>query len=212
MINLRLAKVIFNISVSIILILVSLQIISTKSYMMIHDGLYDSHDRITWDYEYAVDQTMRYLNGFEDDLEFPSFEGGSDVLMTERGLLHMADVKVLYTNGKIIIATAIVLASVAGIYLWDRKEIFKTLKWVWVFPAVSVGLVTISMLIDFNWTFTQFHLLLFTNDLWMLSAMDPLIIMLPYQFFFSTAITVVVLIVLFHALTVFISYKKTSRN
>ena len=208
----RLAKVVFNISVSIILILLSLQIISTKPYMMIHEDLHKSHDYITWDYEYAVSQTMRYLNGFEDDLEFPSFEGGSDVLMTERGLLHMEDVKVLYTNGKIIIATAIVLASVAGIYLWDRKEVFKTLRWVWVFPAVSVGIVTISMLINFNWTFRQFHLLLFSNDLWMLSALDPLIIMLPYQFFFSTAITIVVLIVLFHALTVFISHKKTPKN
>jgi len=211
-INLRLAKVVFNISVSIILILLSLQIISTKTYMMIHDGLHDSHERITWDYEYAVSQTMRYLNGFEDDLEFPSFEGGSDILMTERGLLHMEDVKALYTNGKIIIATAIVLASVAGIYLWDKKQILKTLRWVWVFPTVSVGLITLSMLINFSWTFRQFHLLLFTNDLWMLSPLDPLIIMLPYQFFFSTAITVVVLTVLFHALTVFISYKKTPRN
>lgn len=208
----KIPKIIFNISVSIVLILLSMQIISTKSYMMIHDGLHDSHERITWDYEYAVTQTMRYLNGFEDSLEFPSFEGGDDVVMTQRGLLHMEDVKVLYTNGKIIMAVAIVLGAVSGIYLWDRKQVFETLKKVWIFPTVFVGTITISMLINFSWTFRQFHLLLFTNDLWLLSPLDPLIIMLPYGFFFSTAITIAVLIVLFHALTVYISYKKSPKN
>ena len=38
--------------------------------MMIHDGIHESHKYMTWDYEYAVEQTMRYLNGREDDLVF----------------------------------------------------------------------------------------------------------------------------------------------
>lgn len=202
-------KVILNISVSLILILLSVQIISTKPYMMIHDGLYDSHEKITWDYEYAVEQTMKYLNGREDDLVFPSFEGGDDVLMTERGIAHMVDVRNLYDSGRVIMATAIVLAAISGIYLWDRKEFYQTLKKVWMFPLVFVGTITIAMLINFSWAFRLFHELLFSNDLWLLTWDDPLIVMLPNAFFYSTAITIVVLIVLFHVGTIYIANKKT---
>jgi len=202
-------KIVLSVSVSIILILLSVQIISTKPYMMIHEGLYSSHDDITWDYEYAVEQTMDYLNGFEDDLVFPSYEGGDDVLMTERGILHMIDVKNLYSAGRVIMSLMIVLASVSGIYLWDKSEFYSTLKRIWIFPLVFVGSITVVMLINFNWAFTQFHHLLFTNDLWLLSWSDPLIVMLPTGFFYSTAITIVVLIVLFHLSVIYLAYKKT---
>ena len=95
-------KEVLRISISIVLILLSVQIISTKPYMMLHENRHASHQYITWDYEYASEQIMRYLNAQEDDLEFPSFEGGDDILMTERGLYHMEDVRVLYDNGRII--------------------------------------------------------------------------------------------------------------
>ena len=180
--------------------------------MMIHDGLYDSHDDITWDYEYAVEQTMKYLNGREDDLVFPSFEGGTDVLMTERGIAHMVDVRNLYDAGRIIMATAVVLAAISGIYLWDKKQFYSTLRKLWIFPLVFVGTITTAMLINFSWAFRKFHELLFSNDLWLLSWEDPLIVMLPNAFFYFTAITIVVLIVLFHVGTIYVAYKKTPNN
>lgn len=206
----KLMKVLLNVSASIIMILLSVQIISTTPYMLVQEGLYESHDDITWDYDYAVTQTMRYLNAMEDDLVFPSFEGGDDVLMTERGLAHMEDVRVLYDNGRIIMAVSVVIAAISGIYLWDKKEFYSTLKRVWIFPTVFVGIITLAMLINFGWAFTMFHLLLFSNDLWLLSATDPLIVMLPETFFFITASIIVVLIVGFHAGVMFIAKKKST--
>lgn len=205
-----LMKVLLNISASIILILLSVQIISTTPYMLVQEGLYESHEDITWDYDYAVTQTMRYLNAFEDDLVFPSFEGGDDVLMTDRGLAHMEDVRVLYDNGRIIMAFSIVIAAVSGIYLWDRKEFWQTLKRIWIFPTVFVGVVTLAMVINFSWAFTMFHLLLFSNDLWILSGTDPLIVMLPETFFFITASIIVILIVGFHTGVMLLARKKST--
>lgn len=207
-----LAKVVLNISISIIIILLSVQVVTTKPYMMIHQGLHKSHDNITWDYEYASEQIIDYLNGKEDDLIFPSFEGGEDILMTERGLLHMEDVRVLFDNGRILLALFVVVGSIAGVYLWDKKEFYSSLRRLWIFPTVFVGTVTISMLINFSWTFTKFHELLFSNDLWLLRWDDPLIVMLPYMFFFTTAITIVIFIVLFHSGIIYLAYKKTPQE
>ncbi len=203
-------KVVLNVCISIVLILLSVQIISTKPYMMLHENRHQSHNYIEWDYEYASEQIMRYLNGLEDDLVFPSYEGGEDVLMTERGLSHMEDVRVLYDNGRIIIAVAIVFAAISGLYLWDRKEFWPTLRKVWMFPAVFVSIVAVMMAIDFSWAFTLFHQILFSNDLWLLSALDPLIIMLPYEFFLITGITIIVFIILFHAVVVWQAYKRSA--
>ena len=46
------------------------------------------------------------------------------------------------------------------------------------------------MLIDFGAAFRLFHELLFDNDLWILSATDPLIVMLPRTFFFLTGLII----------------------
>ena len=42
-------------------------------------------------------------------------------------------------------------------------------------------------LIDFNWLFTQFHLLSFSNDFWLLDpATDYLIMLFPEGFWYDT--------------------------
>ena len=86
------AKIVFSVSVSITLVLLSVQIISTKPYMMLNEGKYDSHEEITWDYEFAVENIMDYLNGKRDNLYFGASIEMSSILMTERGITHMEDV------------------------------------------------------------------------------------------------------------------------
>ncbi|XMB86175.1 TIGR01906 family membrane protein [Mycoplasmatota bacterium WC44] len=203
-----LMKIVLNVFLSISFILLSVQIISTKPYMMVSENKYESHKYITWDYEYAVTNIMDYLNGKQDTLEFSSFPGGDDVLMTERGLPHMEDVRVLYDNGRTLMALSFVMIVISGIYLFDRKELWKTLTKVWIFPTVIVGSITLLMIIDFSWAFTMFHEILFSNDLWILRSDDPLIVMLPLNFFFVTAITIVSFIVLFHTLAFLFARRK----
>lgn len=204
-------KWLFLVSISLILLLLSVQAVTTKFYMNVSEGKYVSHHLVTWDHEYASDNIIDYLNGRIDSLEFSSYPGGDDVLMTERGLLHMEDVAVLFEQGRVLIAFLIVVAAVTGVYLYDKKRIVESLKQIWMFPMIVTLVLGVAILVDFSGTFTLFHKLLFSNDLWILSAYDPLIIMVPPQFFMNTALIILSLFVFLHATIIYIAYR-TSVN
>jgi integral membrane protein (TIGR01906 family) len=180
----------FIFATSMLLLLLSVQAISNTAYFSLHIGRYDSHQLVTWDHEFALREISGYLNGQRDDLRFPSTPGGTDVVMSERGLFHMEDVAVLYEQGRILAALFTVVAAIAGVTLYDQKKLKETLQRVWVFPVALTAFLTLAMLIDFGAAFRLFHELLFDNDLWILSATDPLIVMLPRTFFFLTGLTI----------------------
>jgi integral membrane protein (TIGR01906 family) len=102
----------------------------------------------------------------------------------------------LYEQGRVLAALFTVLAVIAGVTLYDQKNLKRTLKTLWVFPVTLTAFLTIAMLIDFGAAFRLFHELLFDNDLWLLSITDPLIVMLPRTFFFLTGITIAIIYVL----------------
>jgi integral membrane protein (TIGR01906 family) len=181
---------IFIFATSMLLLLLSVQAISNTAYFSLHIGRYDSHQLVTWDHEFALREISGYLNGQRDDLRFPSTPGGTDVVMSERGLFHMEDVAVLYEQGRILAALFTVVAAIAGVTLYDQKKLKETLQRVWVFPVALTAFLTLAMLIDFGAAFRLFHELLFDNDLWILSATDPLIVMLPRTFFFLTGLII----------------------
>jgi integral membrane protein (TIGR01906 family) len=192
----KLIQAVFVFAASMLLLLLSVQAITNQVYFSLHVGRYESHQLVTWDHEFALQEISAYLNGQREDLRFPSTPGGSDVVMTERGLFHMEDVAVLYEQGRVLAALFTVLAVIAGVTLYDQKNLKRTLKTLWVFPVTLTAFLTIAMLIDFGAAFRLFHEVLFDNDLWLLSITDPLIVMLPRTFFFLTGITIAIIYVL----------------
>jgi integral membrane protein (TIGR01906 family) len=192
----KLIQAVFVFATSMLLLLLSVQAITNQVYFSLHVGRYESHQLVTWDHEFALQEISAYLNGQREDLRFPSTPGGSDVVMTERGLFHMEDVAVLYEQGRVLAALFTVLAVIAGVTLYDQKNLKRTLKILWVFPVTLTAFLTIAMLIDFGAAFRLFHEVLFDNDLWLLSITDPLIVMLPRTFFFLTGITIAIIYVL----------------
>lgn len=196
----KIAKITLWISSSLLILLLSVQVVTTDVYLLAHVDRYDSHRLVTWDHEFAVREISAYLNGQRDNLEFPSSPGEEDVVMTERGLLHMIDVANLYSAGRGLAALFTVLAVVAGITLYDQKKLKETLQKQWIFPTAFAAFITFAMVIDFGAAFRLFHEVFFTNDLWLLSPLDPLIIMLPSTFFFITGATIIGLFVGAHAL------------
>jgi len=192
----KLIQAVFVFATSMLLLLLSVQAITNQVYFSLHVGRYESHQLVTWDHEFALQEISAYLNGQRENLRFPSTPGGSDVVMTERGLFHMEDVAVLYEQGRVLAALFTVLAVIAGVTLYDQKNLKRTLKTLWVFPVTLTAFLTIAMLIDFGAAFRLFHELLFDNDLWLLSITDPLIVMLPRTFFFLTGITIAIIYVL----------------
>jgi integral membrane protein TIGR01906 len=192
----KITQGIFIFATSMLLLLLSVQAISNSFYFSLHIGQYDSHQLVTWDHQYALQEISAYLNGQRETLEFPSTPGGTDVVMSERGLFHMEDVAVLYEQGRILAALFTVIAVISGITLYDKKNLKQTLQKVWIFPVTLTAFLTVAMLIDFGAAFRLFHEVLFDNDLWILSATDPLIVMLPRTFFFLTGLTIAVIYIL----------------
>ncbi|MBI3282482.1 DUF1461 domain-containing protein [Candidatus Curtissbacteria bacterium] len=142
-------------------------------------GVYNTVDKNT-----AVVQSERlvkYLccNGHLD----PEF-------FTKREVLHLADVKsrvlaattMLFLNlGLVILIATILLAK-------KKRQIL-----LWVLKTGSlVGILAIltlsaSSFINFDFLFLKFHLISFTNDLWLLPPESNLIKLFPQQFFQDSA-------------------------
>ncbi len=52
-------------------------------------------------------------------------------------------------------------------------------------------MLAVASLFDFNWLFTQFHLLSFSNDFWLLDpSTDYLIMLFPEGFWFDAVIVI----------------------
>jgi integral membrane protein (TIGR01906 family) len=70
------------------------------------------------------------------------------------------------------------------------------------FSILLVMMLGVLALIDFNWLFTQFHLLSFTNDLWLLDPATDYLIMLFPEGFWSDAVIVIFALMVILALAV----------
>jgi integral membrane protein (TIGR01906 family) len=161
-------------------------LLTTKSYLMVSKGLYDSHDYITYDHEYAAERIMGYLNYRYDDLYFAEDESVTDgsYIMRDIEISHMVDVKNLYTTLRMVALGSLIIGLSLSSYIYrkDKKELYNTLKSMHWAPIMFIMIVGGYMIIDFNKAFTIFHQLFFSNDDWQLYSNDVLILLLPQNF------------------------------
>ena len=128
-----------------------------------------------------------------ETLEFPNFK------MSESGRIHFEEVKVIFV--------ACQYAAAAGLLLfmgriWRQKRRgdrdFRWLRWTcWVALAIVAA---VGSLVAINWdlAFVLMHKLLFNNDLWLFDwRTDPIILILPDEFFMHCGILIMVLVVVF---------------
>ncbi|MBN1157644.1 TIGR01906 family membrane protein [Candidatus Woesearchaeota archaeon] len=139
--------------------------------------------------ESATANIIGYLKGREDLSNF----------FNSREKAHMADVKNLFDRLNFYYYLCLLLV-IANIYLLSRKKDFLG-NVADSFLFSTAGVMFISLIIFFfrsnfsNW-FTDFHLLFFTNDLWLLNPeTDKLIVLLPEQFFYDAFFQIVVRLV-----------------
>ena len=127
---------------------------------------------------------------------------------SEKDILHMKDVRVLYNVSFnliiffiiIFILSTILIALVYKNYamFYITKTFNKTLL------AFILLVIVLAGIISYNFTsfWIKFHQLLFTNDLWLLSPEESnLIKMVPEQFFISLITTIIL-----HILILFVSF------
>lgn len=126
-----------------------------------------------------------------------TFPDGPRPLFNDREIHHLGDVQILmgriFATWRLTLA-ALVLGSCALLVV-DYATGSRSLGLAGVIggaiAVVVVGALSLGTLADFRQLFLQFHLMSFTNDLWLLDpARDHLIQLFPQGFFFDAAMRI----------------------
>ena len=120
--------------------------------------------------------------GGPSEFKFP------DMQMSESGRIHLEEVKRIFIFTQVEALAGI--AVLAAVYLRKRKKSWMHLTG-FVTAAIAAA-VLLAIVIDWEWTFETMHGLLFDNDYWLFnSKTDPVIKILPEEFFMHCGIMII---------------------
>lgn len=153
----------------------------------------------------VTDSLLSYMIKQRDSLDMQfEVKGEMREIFDEREKLHMVDVQNLYM-GVVYIAAAITVLVAAGLFYllktdgWNLAR--KTLRRKYVFSAAgllaAVGVLGFMIATNFQTFWYNFHLIFFTNDLWLLDPdVSIMINMFPLEFFFAICTKILINFVL----------------
>jgi integral membrane protein (TIGR01906 family) len=168
------------------------------------------------DLDSVTEVFIDYTKVNRDNLDVAvSLDGQQVEMFNEREKLHMIDVKALYDKMIKICFVLAALTALILIYLLIRKQketIYRMHKKVSIGFLFFCAALGVYFVIDFNSFWTNIHLLLFTNDLWLLNPMtDRMIIMFPLNFFLALSVIVLTVFIVIFALLFIWSNKGLKR-
>ena len=158
-------------------------------------------DTIRANYDALIDYSSPFFRG---ELRFPSLEA------SESGLQHFAEVKNIFTSFYIIGAISLVLGIIIIIYKTRNKDYSFML--VSAITAIALPLLlAVFIAIDFDTAFVVFHKIFFRNDYWLFDPVtDPVITILPAEFFMHCAIMIILIVIIFSLLFLWL-YSRAKR-
>lgn len=116
------------------------------------------------------------------------------------GSTHFIEVKRVFSKLNSILFFSTLL-SIFAIYFGYKHKIYSFLKWCSNFIFSTCFLLLCTFYWNFDKCFTFFHKLLFNNNYWLLDPKtDPIIAILPEEYFLHCAILILLLIISFSAL------------
>lgn len=194
--------IIWGILLSIILLLISIEIIIFD--LDNYKGSFVKYNvaEITGMEEMALrhvtEDILEYLKDNRQILDTRAIvRGKTREVFGDREKLHMADVKELFIKGKMFrnIGLALLAAMVllfTGKDRYWRKTIPDTLLYTSVANIAFLAIFSALMQTNFSRYFNYFHIIFFDNNLWKLNPnIDMLIQMFPEGFFYDTAVKVI---------------------
>ncbi len=199
-----LSRWIIWITMPIVIIMIAVSLLTSKPYLLLSKGYYNTHDNLYFDYDYAVERIIGYLNYRYDDLYFGATENDDSIIMRDTEISHMADVKNVYTGLRVFASVAFIFLLSAILYLRkkDRVYLHETIKKTYKAPLLVMFFLGVVMIVDFDTTFTIFHKIFFRNSDWLLYADDVLILLVPQTFWFISGL----LVLLFSFLMFYLVY------
>jgi integral membrane protein (TIGR01906 family) len=134
---------------------------------------------------------MRFLSPFVNEpFSLPDLSYSAD------GAQHFADCKSLF-NGVYCLGLVSLVASAILVFILRKQN--KRGFWLTSAGTTLIAPIVLSlyMAVDFDRVFVMFHKIFFNNNLWVFDPdMDPIIRILPKQFFMHCAVLIVLCIVL----------------
>ncbi len=157
---------------------------------------------------YSYDVIMENYNAliaycspfFFGALKFPTLAA------SESGLSHFAEVKVIFNGCYVLLALSFILLCFVVIRKYKHRD-YRYLKTASITSIAVPLLVGLAMSINFDKVFVIFHKLFFRNDDWLFNpATDPVIKILPEDYFMHCAIFIVSIVIL-GSLALLLAYK-----
>ena len=194
----RLARIALILTLPVLLVLTNVRLLMSETYLNHEYG----KPGFPVPMGFTVEERMVFARASVDylltDAGIDALRGLADVhgpIYNERELRHMEDVKALTRRAfpLQVVLGIFLLVSVGGMVYWGLEARRAALRGLiggavltWV---VCVGL-SLLVSLNFNWFFTQFHLILVEGDTWLFPATDTLIRLFPPQFWFDAALLI----------------------
>ncbi|WP_131038007.1 TIGR01906 family membrane protein, partial [Clostridioides difficile] len=156
-----------------------------------------SKDDIKLNYDYLIDYN---LNKNVSEFKLPTLKS------SPQGKIHFEEVRNIFQNINKL-AKLLLVVSLVGIILSVKNKNIKILKTTSITLIIMPLLLTVPILLNFEKSFIIFHKLLFRNDYWIFNPdLDPVINILPEEFFFHSGMMILILILLV-SIVLFVIYK-----
>lgn len=157
-----------------------------------------SEEEIRQNYDALIDYNNLTYTG---SLEFPTMK------MSDNARVHFEDVKRVFDAIELVLLISAPLTVFAAVWMRRRRQ----RGYLALASILTVGIpALLALLIAADWQsfFIRFHELVFSNDYWLFDPdEDPVITILPDEFFMHCAILILVLMVL-GSLVCFMIYKR----
>lgn len=156
-----------------------------------------SEEEIKLNYDYLI----KYNTSYRDyEFNMPTLKSSI------QGKIHFEEVRdVFKVLNKINIISGVI--SVLGIYIVLKKKKIKIIKYAGIISILIPIFLVIPITIQFEKSFEIFHRLIFNNDYWIFDpSKDPVINMLPAEFFLHCGVVILTGILIFSSI-ILIIYK-----
>lgn len=141
-------------------------------------------------YQEMVSYLQHFGSGY---LTLSNFE------MSENGMIHFADVKIIFQWLYVIVILFVIAFGVFLVIKHHDKARDKAILSIFNKGAnlafVTFGLLMVSISFNFSATFTMFHKIFFRNDYWIFDyRTDPVILALPEELFLILSILIMTIL------------------
>lgn len=171
------------------------------------------------DLENSMNVLLDYLSGQRDDMVvYGTVDDEYREVFNQREKDHMVDVRALYIMvNQLMIGAVITVFICLGILLLKHCQnivsaIYNSYRQVLFGLLIFLAAVGLLCWLDFNSFWTQFHLLFFRNDLWLLDPKTDVLIRMVPEAFFLDLVSIVAIIFGILNILIFVLLKLIKRR